>query len=261
MRHDADGFTLVEMIIVVVVLMIITAIAVPHYLSALQRGHEAYAVSTLRAVQTGEEGYRLQFHEYAGSFSLLDAYASVEVNPDEFPAFDSAPVAYAAPLPAFSFQGHSGTSPGHGGTPPGQGGTPPGQGGTPPGQGGTPPSQGGTPPGQGGTPPGQGGTPPGQGGTPPGQGGTPPGQGGTPPGQTGGAAGGGGTTPATTYPLTDTMVKSLYIFQLTQTDADHWQCTAQPVRDRLTSRFFYIDDTGVIRATTGALANASSPTL
>ncbi len=242
MKRRAAGFSLVELLIVMVVIMILAAIAIPQYMSAIQRSHEAYAASYLRQVQTGEEAFRLEFHKYTGSFSQLRAYVSVQAAPPSFPGLDS-PVAFAVPLPAGAFQGHSGSAPGHGGTPPGQGGTPPGQTGTPPGQGGTPP--------------GQGGTPPGQGGTPPGQGGTPPGQGGTPPGQTGGTSGTTGTTAA----ASDTAVRSMYIFELTLLDDDHWQCTAQPVRDRLSNRFFFIDDTGVIRYQVGALATASSPAL
>jgi hypothetical protein len=53
----------------------------------------------------------------------------------------------------------------------------------------------------------------------------------------------------------------MYIFQLTLLDSNHWQCTAEPVRDRLTNRFFFMDDTGVIRYSTGSLATVSSPEL
>ena len=89
-------------------------------------------------------------------------------------------------------------------------------------------------------------TPPGQGGTPPGQGGTPPGQGGTPPG------GGGPPSP-------DLVVYSMYIFGLMRTQADGWECTAEPVRDRTANRYFFTDNSGVIRFAVGPLADASSP--
>jgi len=228
MRRHSSGFTIVELMIAMVVLMIVTAMAIPQYLSAIQRGHEAAAVSYLRQVQTAQEAYQLANHEYADTFAKLQPYVSAHLEMPPLPdgGLDSfATVAFAAPL---------------------QQGTPPGQGGTPPGQGGTPPGQGGTPPGQGGTPPGQGGTPPGQGGTPPGQGGTPPGQGGAPPGSTG-------------TPSSDTKLYSLYIFTLTRPDTSHWNCTAEPVRNRLNSRFYYSDETLSIRYAFGALADALSP--
>jgi hypothetical protein len=46
--------------------------------------------------------------------------------------------------------------------------------------------------------------------------------------------------------------------QLTVLDADHWQCTAEPLRDRTQMKFFYADNAGLIRYSIGALADVSS---
>jgi hypothetical protein len=82
-----------------------------------------------------------------------------------------------------------------------------------------------------------------------GQGGTPPGQGGTPP----------PATPNPAPPATDSIVYAMYIIQLSLPDSDHWQCTAEPLRDRTRNKFFYIDNGGVTRHALGTLADATSP--
>jgi prepilin-type N-terminal cleavage/methylation domain-containing protein len=256
MRAHARGYSFVELLVVLTILLVIAAIAIPSYLSAMQRAREAGAVGFLRQVQTAQETYRIANHEYADTFAKLKPYLSTQAALPGLPADSPSGMlfAFASPdpspgLPQGQGKGQGGTPPGQGGTPPGQGGTPPGQGGTPPGQGGTPPGQGGTPPGQGGTPPGQGGTPPGQGGTPPGQGGTPPGQGGTPPGGT--------TSGGTTY--SDSMVQSLFIYRLSRPTTLQWQCVVEPLRDRTIGRFFYTDNSNVIRFAVGVIPTASSP--
>ena len=251
MRTCARGYTLVELLVVLIILLVIAAIAIPSYLSAMQRAREAGAIAFLRQVQTAQETYRIANHEYADTFAKLKPYLATQAALPAFPARNPSGFLFASAMPDPSpgiaqGQGHGSTPPGQCGTPPGQGGTPPGQGGTPPGQGGTPPGQGGTPPGQGGTPPGQGGTPPGQGGTPPGQGGTPPGQGGTLPGQ-------GGT------PYTDSIVQALYIYRLSRPSALEWQCVVEPLRDRTIGKFFYSDNSNLIRYAVGAIPTGSSP--
>jgi prepilin-type N-terminal cleavage/methylation domain-containing protein len=141
MNRRRDGFTIVELLVVMAIIMIVTAIAVPHFLSAVQRGHEAAAVGFLRQLQNAQETYRLEKHQYTNTFASL-SLASIG-------------------------SGSSGGS----------------------------------------------------------------------------------------------LVSSMYIFTLTQPDPTHWQCTAEPVSDRLTGRYFYSDDSGLIRFAIGTMAGASSPEL
>jgi prepilin-type N-terminal cleavage/methylation domain-containing protein len=253
LRTEAQGFSFVELLVVVTIILVLAAIAIPNYLSALQRAHEAGAIAFLRQVQTAQETYRIANHEYADTFAKLRPYLSTQASLRVVPVNSLSGVLFALAMPVPSLglaqgQGQSGTPPGQGGTPPGQSGTPPGQGGTPPGQGGTPPGQSGTPPGQGGTPPGQGGTPPGQGATTPGQSGTPPSGGGTPTGTASGAK---------TY--SDSMVQSLYIYRLSRPSTLEWQCVVEPLRDRTIGKYFYSDNSNVIRFAVGAIPSASSP--
>ena len=72
MTKRKEGFTLIElMIVVVVVLATITAIAIPNMLSAKMHGNEASAITSLRAISTCNEQYRIRFGQYAADLDNL----------------------------------------------------------------------------------------------------------------------------------------------------------------------------------------------
>jgi general secretion pathway protein G len=55
----ASGFTIIELLIVVAVILTISAIAVPHFLDALERARIARAVGDLRTIGNAVSGYQV----------------------------------------------------------------------------------------------------------------------------------------------------------------------------------------------------------
>ncbi len=241
MKQASSGFTIVELMVAMAIFMIICAIAIPNYMSATQRAHEAVAASFLRQVETGQEAYRLNSQQYADTFAKLQPYISADLIQPALPhpGFDLgfASMAYAEPVPPGAPQGNGG---GSGGSQSGQGSSSPGNSGSAPGQTGSNPGQSGA--------------------GAPGQSGSAPGQAGTGSGSNGSSSSSSNLSGSGTA-TSDTKVYSMYIFQLTLTDPQHWSCTAEPVRDRLNSRFYYTDQSNVIRVSVGSLADSLSPQL
>jgi len=79
-RHSKAGFSLIELLVVVAVILIIAAIAIPNYIQAKMRGNEASAAQSLRTISTAELVYSTTYGmDY--STTLLQLSGS-GVNPD-----------------------------------------------------------------------------------------------------------------------------------------------------------------------------------
>ena len=69
-RNDR-GFTLIELLVVVAIIGILTAIAIPNLLAALDRGRQKRSMSDIRNLGTAVESYAVDANYYPISTSLV----------------------------------------------------------------------------------------------------------------------------------------------------------------------------------------------
>jgi prepilin-type N-terminal cleavage/methylation domain-containing protein len=73
-----QGFTLIELMIVVAIIAIIAAIAIPSLLNARKAGNEASAISSLRTLTTVNSQYRTRFQSFSTSLANLSATGYID---------------------------------------------------------------------------------------------------------------------------------------------------------------------------------------
>lgn len=69
--NKQQGFSLIELLVVVAIMLIVAAIAVPQVVASIQRGNEASAANNLRAVVTAENHYYQQYGGFAAKAADL----------------------------------------------------------------------------------------------------------------------------------------------------------------------------------------------
>ncbi|MFQ5665597.1 MAG: type IV pilin protein [Candidatus Binatia bacterium] len=85
MRSEERGFTLLELLVVVAVIGILAAIAVPFYRSYVKRGYEAVAIQYMRSWVPAQELYLQKFGHYADADEQLQNNLHVLFVPGDAP--------------------------------------------------------------------------------------------------------------------------------------------------------------------------------
>jgi len=76
MRNKQKGFSLIELLIVVAIILIIAAIAIPNLLRSKIAANEASAVGSLRTLNTASVTYSTSYGGYPGSLAVLGPIAA-----------------------------------------------------------------------------------------------------------------------------------------------------------------------------------------
>jgi prepilin-type N-terminal cleavage/methylation domain-containing protein len=77
---SAKGFTLVELMVVIVIVGILASVAIPKFLDASNKAKASEFPTQLTAVYTGEMAYNAENGTYASTFPILITGACIDIN-------------------------------------------------------------------------------------------------------------------------------------------------------------------------------------
>jgi len=69
--HRKEGFTLIELMIVIAIIGILAAIAIPQFSAYRTRSYNSAAQSDVKNISTAQEAYYVDFSTYANSYGKL----------------------------------------------------------------------------------------------------------------------------------------------------------------------------------------------
>ena len=79
MKKRESGFTLIELLIVIAIIGILAAIAIPNLLNAVQRGKQKRTMSDMRALATAIEAYAVDNNVYPAASCNPGLYTTTSV--------------------------------------------------------------------------------------------------------------------------------------------------------------------------------------
>jgi type IV pilus assembly protein PilA len=81
-QNRQGGFSLIELLIVIAIILVIVTIAVPQYNKQMMSAHETAAIQAIRTVHAVQTQYYSQFGRYATSMTELGPPASGAAGPN-----------------------------------------------------------------------------------------------------------------------------------------------------------------------------------